>query len=203
MLLPLHSVYQRKTWGFLPMDEERWIGNACQSHDNIYEGASRTVCEASLSKEFGYLRGYWSAVYCDGIAFFSGRYVLEQWGDFRYESFVNNLFLLALLCPPITLLAYRLLLIKSKSFLNLVVNYEFSDAGVVVNISQPAGIIQTRVSYAHFDSVYETNDFFYFYDPKQRAYILGKADIYYGNVSELQNLLKRYIPPDKYKVKNI
>lgn len=80
--------------------------------------------------------------------------------------------------------------------------YEFNENEFVIESSLPTLAGQTKVSLNHLVSVYETRDAFYLFISKMQAFIINKDDIIEGNLSDLQELFRRYLPAKTYKVGN-
>jgi len=104
---------------------------------------------------------------------------------------------------PLILMFLPLLTAKmSKGIVGAVNLYEFLDDEIVIESSLSTANGKTNAKYSYFENIYETKDTFYLYISKQQAFVLRKSDIIEGSVSELQYLLKRNLPLNKYIVRN-
>lgn len=89
----------------------------------------------------------------------------------------------------------------SKNLLGCTNTYVFFNEELEIHSDLPVCRGESRVSYQHLDSVYETNDAFYLFISKLQALIVNKSDITEGTVGELQELLRKNIPLKKYHTK--
>ena len=80
--------------------------------------------------------------------------------------------------------------------------FKFTDTEMIVKTVSLKGESQGKIAIARFETVYDTRDAFYLYVSKREMYLIQKADIYEGSVSDLQNILRSNIPAKKYIVKN-
>ena len=110
------------------------------------------------------------------------------------------LFMLPFMVFVLPALLVRFMNIK-HSF-DTVGTYEFTDNEVIVDAITQKATSQTRIMTAQFETVYDTRDTFYLYITKREAFVIRKADIFEGSVSDLENILRRNIPAKKYIVKN-
>lgn len=114
-------------------------------------------------------------------------------------SIITPLFLF--MVPAIILVTPMLVARMSKNLIGSVNTYEFLDNEIVFESTLPTAAGQIKANYNYFESVYETKDVIYLYISKQQAFILNKSDITEGSVSDLQGLLRKNIPANKYIVK--
>ena len=121
------------------------------------------------------------------------------WGYLEYVVFELVLSLILLLLLPSIIFVFPASL---KLPFEVVNNFEVTDSEIIVDSISQKATSQTRVMTAQLEAVYDTRDTFYLYISKREAFIIRKADILEGSVSDLQNILRRNLPAKKYIVKN-
>jgi len=89
----------------------------------------------------------------------------------------------------------------SKRVLGAANYYEFSDDEIIIESTFPTAEGQTKANYQFFDRVYETKTMFCFFTSKVQACIMNKSDITEGTITDLQELLRKNLPPKKYIVR--
>ena len=127
------------------------------------------------------------------------------WGyleDIGFELVPPLLFLFLLPFVVFVIPALSVRFMKQQQAYDAVGTYEFTDTEVIVDAITQKAASQTRIMTAQFEAVYDTRDTFYLYISKREAFVLRKADIYEGSVTDLENILRRNIPAKKYIVKN-
>jgi len=86
----------------------------------------------------------------------------------------------------------------SRRMFGAAVFYEFSEDEIIINSMLPTNTGQVRANYQYFDKVYETKTAFYLFISKREAFVLEKAGITEGSISDLQELFRKNIPGKKY-----
>lgn len=106
-----------------------------------------------------------------------------------------------LVVPAVVFGLPKLYIRKNKKAFGVVHTYEFSDSGILIESTLPMVAGQIKVNYGYIESVNETEDALYLYNSRNEAFIMNKSDIVEGSLYELQELLRKNIPSDKFFVK--
>jgi hypothetical protein len=110
--------------------------------------------------------------------------------------------LLPFVLPALVLFMYTFANRANRRIIDAVNHYVVSDYEIVIDSTIPTVIGQMRAGYGYFERIYETKDVFYLYASAATAFILQKSDITQGSVVDLQNSLRKSVPPDKYSVRD-
>lgn len=100
---------------------------------------------------------------------------------------------------PLTVFITPLLSLKmSKETIGSDLVFDFYEDRLEVTSSKPNVQGHTNANYDFFESVYESEDYLYFYINKRSALVLNKADAQLGQIEQIHELLNSKLEPKKY-----